>query len=258
MKYEWKATARVFVPFYIAVMLFALINRVFISLNVTEGWLVLPAGLSAAGYVLAILATFALTVIIMIQRFYKNLLGDEGYLMFTLPVKTWQNIFAKMIISAVWIIVSVIVVFGSILLMVARKGFWSEVKAAFAPIQELISTLNWGSYIVWIVLGVIIALFSSIVMVYASIAIGQLFSRHKLIASFGAFLAINTVSQFIESGLLAVLYAVDPEMFNSVAAVPSDAFFKTLIIGIVILNALFGAGCYFVSQHILKKRLNLE
>ena len=33
----------------------------------------------------ALLAMLAVIVIVAVQRFYKNLLGDEGYLMFTLP-----------------------------------------------------------------------------------------------------------------------------------------------------------------------------
>lgn len=40
-------------------------------------------------------ALFVLTMIVIIQRFYKGLLCDEGYLMFTLPVKPWQLIATK-------------------------------------------------------------------------------------------------------------------------------------------------------------------
>ena len=40
------------------------------------------------------MAAFVLTLIIQIQRFSKNLLGDEGYLMFTLPASVSQHITA--------------------------------------------------------------------------------------------------------------------------------------------------------------------
>ena len=55
--------------------------------------------ISMVGYVVLIISISAITLIIMVQRFYKNLLGDEGYLMFTLPVKTWQNVLNKLIFA---------------------------------------------------------------------------------------------------------------------------------------------------------------
>ena len=43
-------------------------------------------------YGMVIIAAFVITLIVIIQRFYKNLLTDEGYLMFTLPVKAHSHI----------------------------------------------------------------------------------------------------------------------------------------------------------------------
>ena len=38
------------------------------------------------------IAMIVITVFIVLMRFYRGLLGDEGYLMHTLPVKPWQLI----------------------------------------------------------------------------------------------------------------------------------------------------------------------
>ena len=45
------------------------------------------------------MALGAYTCVVTIQRFYKGLLGQEGYLMFTLPVKNWQLVFSKALVS---------------------------------------------------------------------------------------------------------------------------------------------------------------
>ena len=104
LKYEFKATARLFIPLYIALITFTLINRVVntvesvqkaIGINIKT----ILSVISMVGYVVLIISISAITLIIMVQRFYKNLLGDEGYLMFTLPVKTWQNVLNKLIFA---------------------------------------------------------------------------------------------------------------------------------------------------------------
>ncbi len=259
LKYEWKATARIFVPFYLAIVVFALINRIFISLNVSDGWMAFVAGLSGATYALAIAATLALTLFIIIQRFYKNLLGDEGYLMFTLPVKTWQNITAKLLIAAAWQLISALVVIGSVFLMVAQPGIMVEIRKAFADIVIELAKINLslGAMTAWIVAAILVSLFTGILFLYASISIGQLFSRYKLVASFGAFLVLNTVSQIISSLLVGALYLAMPQAFVD-NAVPPAEFFTGLLAGTIVLNLLMGVAYYIVSERILTKRLNLE
>ena len=44
----------------------------------------------------------------MVYRFYKNLMTDEGYLMFTLPVSRSQLIWSKLIVSMAWGILSAV------------------------------------------------------------------------------------------------------------------------------------------------------
>ena len=50
-----------------------------------------------------------LTAMIAIQRFNKSLIGDEGYLMFTLPVTHTQLLNSKLIASLLWVVVGTIV-----------------------------------------------------------------------------------------------------------------------------------------------------
>ena len=56
----------------------------------------------------------------ILQRFYKNLLSGEGYLMHTLPVRPWQHIASKLIAAVVWTVLSFFVVCVSCLLYTSR------------------------------------------------------------------------------------------------------------------------------------------
>lgn len=55
------------------------------------------------------MALGVLTIVVTIQRFRKNLLGDEGYLMFTLPVSTSSLILSKCITALIYAVLSFIV-----------------------------------------------------------------------------------------------------------------------------------------------------
>ena len=95
-KYEMKATSRIFLPVYIAVVLFAALGRLVTGIDLFSNELSWLSGIFMGTYVLVIVATAVLTYIVVIQRFYKNLLTDEGYLMFTLPVKPSRLILSKL------------------------------------------------------------------------------------------------------------------------------------------------------------------
>ena len=94
IKYEFRATARVMLPLYLVTIVLALLTRgaslwlelATADMTMGESILGFLAGLVAVAFVLALLATFIVAVVLAVFRFRKNLLTDEGYVMFTLPV----------------------------------------------------------------------------------------------------------------------------------------------------------------------------
>ena len=116
IKHEFKATARIFLPILGTVLVMTGAAALTVKLG---GILVLPGGTGWGGPVLglasgllclltfiAMMAMMTAAVVVTIQRFYKNLLGDEGYLMFTLPVTPAQHITAKLAVGTVWTLLS--------------------------------------------------------------------------------------------------------------------------------------------------------
>ena len=92
-KYEFKATARVLLPAYLALLLVTVLGKVLLAVPpVQEALNGAIAGFFVVIYMLMIMGVLFLTFFISVQRFYKNLLGDEGYLMHTLPVKVSTHI----------------------------------------------------------------------------------------------------------------------------------------------------------------------
>ena len=94
LKHEFRATARIMLP------LFGLLVLASVGANLSiRGMLDSDSTfLSTLGTILIMLFTVAIVAvgimafILMINRFYKNLLQDEGYVMMTLPVSIHQQI----------------------------------------------------------------------------------------------------------------------------------------------------------------------
>ncbi len=268
IKYEFKATSMVFLPLYLTIAIFALLNRIFfvvpdaeVSKNFITNFL---SGVSMTVYVTLIIATIVLTLVVQIQRFYKSLLGDEGYLMFTLPVQTWKHIASKLIVSTVWTLASgLIAVFSIFFVASISKEFTNGLNSAWSAITNFLgnSTAFVGfEFFVFI----IFAIASTVLLIYASIALGHLFSKHKLLASFGMFMVLKTVSQMILTpvGILLSNTNMFSEFFKAAENGTMD-FVTIPNINLVFLCSIayfliLAIAYYLITDFVLRKKLNLE
>ena len=264
MKYEFKSTGRLLLPLYIVLIAFAFINKIFmgdlfvVTADSVSFLGTLPKVLSMFVYVGTMVAIFVVTFFITVQRFYKNLLGDEGYLMNTLPVKPWQNIFAKLLVALIWSVASMFVAFISILIMCYEKGLLTEI---FTGIPQILSELlNEGGFLgilllIQIIIAMILSGASAILMLYASISLGHLFDKRKILCSFGAYIVLNMATQTIIATLIAILGNVFFDFFQSIEMFPGGNLLLLIInIGSLILSIAY----FFICNYITTTRLNLE
>ena len=90
IKHEWKAIAKPLAIMHIALILMAIIGKVLLNIEVLKKadyvW-----GALLMLYILAVITLEIGTQIYLAVRFYKNMYTDEGYLSFTLPVKSWPQ-----------------------------------------------------------------------------------------------------------------------------------------------------------------------
>lgn len=261
IKYEFKATGRVLLPFFLSLLIFAVINKLISPAN-PESW-GFPAAISMVIYIMIMVGMFVMTTIMMMQRFYRNLLSDEGYLMFTLPAKTWKLIVSKLVVSTFWIIASLTVAFLSILIIIYQKGAfmegWRLLTEGFRTIYEIIGASLY-TITLEIIIGSLIALVFGIVLVYASMAIGHLFNRHKILASFGAFIALNTLAQI----LFSLFCLTTPEIAWSTHELYLQnmpdliTLIQVFFLYGILCTGLLSAACFALTNYILSNKLNLE
>ena len=259
LKYEIKATARLFLPLYLVLLVFAGINRIFSIIHFESfngsAFGGITAGISMTVYITLMVGTFVMTLVVLIQRFYKNLLGDEGYLMFTLPVQSWKHILNKLISSMIWVISSGIVALLSIIILIPMNMF---MKALFIQIRfiwiQLINHFGVGIYLIGLetILISILLLASEILMIYAAIALGHLFNKHKLLASFGMYIVLGTISRLFLSAYVLSMDHFKNYDFTTFLEI------QTLLFIVFTYVAIITAGYFILTKYILKKKLNLE
>ena len=96
VKYDFRSMFKQFGFIWPAALALALVNHFTINgLDSTSTVGETTAGISMLVYVAILMAMFIVALVFAIQRFFKGLLGDEGYLMHTLPVRPWQLIGAN-------------------------------------------------------------------------------------------------------------------------------------------------------------------
>ena len=275
LKYEVKATSRSFLPLYGALVVFALINNLLFHLsasryssNVFESSSELPSAIGIMVYFSLIVAIFVLTVVVMIQRFYKNLLSDEGYLMFTLPVRTWQLIASKLVVSILWIAASVAVTVLTLFIMAFSFDLFTALPEAFHSLMVFIVRYVGVSEVALFteaILSMLAGTAEGILMVYASISLGHLFSRHRVLGAFGAFLGLSVVAEIVNSIFRRLCILFTPggnsplDFFNYAYNAADLSAFAHIGILLTIFSALFWSVVYFfITSYVLSHKLNLE
>lgn len=265
-KYEFISTARHFLPLYAAIIILSFINRIFVlsdfatsTLNFVTSTIVgkFMSFILMGLFFAMIVALGVITLIVIIQRFYKNLYGDQGYLMHTLPVHKWELLFSKTVAAVVWIIISGIVVMASILILFSN---FSVFKDIYMLNKELIEYFGFLPLFETIIMGLVTCA-STVLNIYAAISVGHMFNSHKILLSFGAYIGFS----IIESNLIFIGLNILDLIFNTFDAfLPTDIEAliinspKTFIALIIAFELITGAIYFFVSHIIMTKKLNLQ
>jgi hypothetical protein len=255
LKYEFKATARIFLPLLLAIAVLTPITRFMTSIDVFPGALSIIPGIFAFLYIIMLVAIAVVAGILIIIRFYKNMVTEEGYLMHTLPVTPSQHIWSKAIVSFVWSIVSTFVILVSLFFFLITPERLNTLKEGFGELMSFLHTNLGGDLTICFIEGfilLIIGIFANIFYIYASIALGQMISRHRIVGAFAAAVVMNIVLQVISTILNAVF------LFGRGTDFTKTDVIYMLMPGIIIYSLLIAVAYFCITNFILKKKLNLE
>lgn len=266
IKYEFKSGIKILAAIWAALIMSAVLISIMNSLTVNVfadkdhslfGTImeIVPAMFYGALFLSLVFATIG----IVILRFYKGILGDEGYLMNTLPVKPWQLIMSKGAVALIFTMIGIIIAAVSILIIGGMGDYShmiSDLKLLFA---EVAKKPEWILFTVEALIIVALSVLKSIYQVYAALSIGQLTDKHRILCSVGAYIGISIVLTILAVLLANVGDAVGIiKWFGKMLQNSSQiAKGQLLFIGLFILTGVQIAAFHIISERIISLKLNL-
>lgn len=257
IKHEFKAVSKILGILHIALFVTTLIGMVAITLNKNQRFESF-SNVTLILYVLILIAVAVAVLIYLVVRFYRNLFTDEGYLMNTLPVRPYELILSKLIVCFTWSIINGFCTIVSIFLLILSQTSMSIILKGIHEAQKAILSefqINIAGFSFYMIIGCIISVIYMFLMFYASIAIGQTMRNHKVLFSLAAYVVLYVISQLISTagylpfGFMALLKA---DSFNVETAL-TPFLLLSYIISIALIIIYF-----FITNHIISKKLNLE
>jgi hypothetical protein len=241
LRYEFRALLRIMPALYLAILALALVTG--INSYITGGWGMAAKILEAALGVMYI-ALFIVNLVIIILRFRDNLLKDEGYLMFTLPVTEWELTASKAIAGLCSFLLTAAV--GIIALLI-----WGFIADYMAMLENLSLALQHGNryadriglaLLAINAVSLLIFGFQQICLIYASMTVSQMAPRFRGLAGFGVYLAVMIVMERLFKYFFGEVFF------------PSLGYCMAILLSI----SLFAALCFCCTGWLLKRTLNLE
>jgi hypothetical protein len=268
LKHEFYATGRIMLPLLAA----ELVLSVFAGLSVRGLSGTQNMGILGVMYVttltvffLGLFAVWVVALVLMIQRFYKNLLRDEGYLSMTLPVSVDEHIVTKLIVPFVWF--AALAVLSVIALTVV-----GAIGASIPGLDFHTFTEGWpvdfgavgGGHVALFFLELLLICFlsscASCLRCYTAMSIGCSAADHKLLFSFLAFIGIGIVVSTVRNQLF---FGIVPNLDMSSFAAMFDSVRGAMLLmhgamwSVILGLALYDALLYFATRWFLKNKLNL-
>ena len=272
LKYDFRSMGKSLFPVWIACLLIGLVNGYIVPREAGIDMINdrLLSNISVPAFYGILFAMLAAVIVFTVQRFYKGLLGDEGYLMHTLPVPAWQLVLSKLVCAVAVFTASLAV--ASLSWLFVRNQNWSSFfrenifQTIWLAMTEHTETL-------FFLLGrsalAAATLILYILSAYFAMAVGQMYTC-RAAASVAALIGLdilfslylNVAARF---GIFTAYYAPIPSLFSLIVINSYGTKALSLLVGgpggllvhVLVLAAPI-ALLFLGTSYILKTRLNLE
>lgn len=264
LKYEFRATGRTMLPVLGVLTVLVVLANISVRMLDAEigSFLTIVFILLLFLAVIAVVAAEIMPIVVMVERFYKNLLGSEGYLMHTLPANVHELVWSKLIISTIWLLGTNLVIFllgGLSLLHLAELSVGEILQnlPSSAEISQALAEMGiqGGDVTLFLIEMAVMLILAQLVIClhfYASMALGHMFSKNKGLLSVVFFVAFSYLFGML-TGLLSISN-IEIHADTALAGLRTAQFFLGENLGISLAE---GAVFYIATVLGLKKGLNL-
>ena len=204
-------------------------------------------------YVVLLIVLMVLLIVNIIKSFYKSMYSDEAYLAHMIPAKPWEQILSRLIVSVIWLAVTLAVLFLSGMILGFSTGFFDTLNSpeTSAVIDEMFAAMTAKD-----TANIFIAAFLSFIRftleVCAAVLIGGCALRHKVLFGFIAYFGMNIIINIIYS-----LTGLTNTMITFIDSTDLTFYTNTYSWAALSAEAALAVIFFFVSVYLLKKKFNL-
>lgn len=279
-KYENKSVSKLLTPMALAVIILPVLGALILKMqfifgdkfengSIISSIFSLASGIMIFFIVIATISACFISLFILMQRYYKNLFSDEGYLTFTLPVKTGSIILSKLFTAVIWsVIVAVCTIIGVMIFVLfgtSASFINNEVVDGFSQVfKQIFEFYFTGSavqiiFLIELLISIIVSLFTNILLMYLAITIGcQIAKKHKVLASIGMYFVISSVVSVLSTIIQVITTTTLYGGFDFIYVEPTLSDVTLILLPSIIFSIILGV-CYFLlNNYILKNKLNIE
>ncbi len=243
MKYDIKALGKIIFPLWGALLILGFVFSLGIRFDLTVASSIAVFSLIAIIGVIA--AIFTIGIIIVIQRFWKGLLKQEGYLMFTLPVSVrsliLSKLFSALLISFGTVVVIVLLGFEVMMISPANTFIFDYIKQIHIEMPQV----KYAAFSIgYAVILILLAMIANIYHLYAAMTLGQLSNKNRFLFAFASYIILAIIFSVVDYLMLNII----PDLSNLAGGTGSYIFKYILEI----------IAFHIVTETVLTRRLNLE
>lgn len=252
VKREFSESKKAFIPVLGAILVGSLLFAIQIKLIENSS---MSSFSLITNFVGIILFSLFISVIVLSIRasltiLYSSMYGEGGYELFTLPVKGWQIIVAKVITLTFWSILSTLVgIVGGLLITLILTGSFDLITEAFRDLSYVFRNIFTNENTLIILLSSFVASLKGLALIFlaGSIANSSLISKRRALMTFVIIVLINFVISNVmaltgvnETGFMSVYFSGDALSFDmDTARVLILTFIDFLWVGIFTFGTIW-------------------
>ena len=218
--------------------------------------------LAMAAAIIAVAVTGVAALFLLIGRFYKSRFTDEGYLTFTLPVNTHQNLLASMANTAIGMVIIFFVICAALAVWMligfsAIPGFYERVREVLPEVwaeirREIGKAENSGIFggIALFLVNVLTGGACELVTLMLSVTIGSIIAKkHKILAAVGVYYGLHVALSMVTSFTMAM---------GVFSGADEKVWMLRYFSGMALLMAAVSVAGYFLMYALVDRKLNLN
>ena len=258
LKYDLKDKFKGLIVFYILALFFALLTRIFLSIE--NSIMINIIGQICSGISISMIFNILVNNLMRLWvRYKQNLYGDESYLTHTLPIEKQNLYLSKILTSIITLFISVLIIGLTIFIAYYSKENLEFLKKLLLPVANA-----YGSTIIKILLAFLFIFFLEFINIlqsgFTGIILGHKMNNTKtgysILFGFCAYMSIQVFALLI----IFIVSLFNSELMNLFITndiVNMDMIKVIIYLSIIIYTITFIIG-YLINLKLLKKGVNVD